>query len=70
MRGTRLNLTNFSLGTGEIANLFTNIFFFNFFRANFAGTRGRKRKAREEKKGTSSLGNEESFSSHFPMSTP
>lgn len=30
MRGTRLNLTNFSFGTGEIANLSTNISFFQF----------------------------------------
>ena len=65
MRGTRLNLTNFSFGTGEIANLSTNISFLYFFRANFAGTRGRKRKVREEKKGTSSLGERRVFFKSF-----
>ena len=70
MRGTRLNLTNFSFGTGEIANLSTNISFFTFS--------GRILRAREEgsakygkkKRGGLLWGKEESFSSHFPMSTP
>ena len=67
MRGTRLNLTNFSFGTGEIANLSTNISFFYFFRANFAGTRGRKRKVREEKKGEVFFGGKKSlFQVIFP----
>ena len=70
MRGTRLNLTNFSLGTGEITNLSTNIFFKTFsgriLRAREEGSAKRGKK----KRGGLLWGKEESFSSHFPMSTP
>ena len=71
MRGTRLNLTNFSFGTGEIANLSTNISFFLLFQGEFCGhARKEAQSTGRKKRGGLLWGKEESFSSHFPMSTP
>ena len=67
MRGTRLNLTNFSFGTGEIANLSTNISFFLLFQGEFCEHAKKEAQSTGRKKGEVFFGGKKSlFQVIFP----